>query len=56
MKKKMLRFMKLSVVMALVTLVVTFAAFMTNADMKLIEKIYDLLMKHHDSREITDRI
>ena len=33
-----------------------FLCFITNGDGKLIEKVYDLLSKYHDSKEKTDRI
>ena len=31
-----------------------FLAYMTNADMKLIEKLYDALIKYHDSKTVED--
>ena len=33
-----------------------FLCFITNGDGKMIEKVYDLLIKYHDSREKQDRI
>ncbi len=29
---------------------------MTNADMKLIEKLYDTLIKYHDSKTVEEKI
>lgn len=29
---------------------------MTNADMKLIEKLYDALIKYHDSKTVEEKI
>jgi hypothetical protein len=31
-----------------------FLAYMTNADMKLIEKIYNALIKYHDSKNVEE--
>ena len=33
-----------------------FLAYMTNADMKLIEKLYDTLIKYHDSITVEEKI
>ena len=33
-----------------------FLAYMTNADMKLIEKLYDTLIKYHDSKTVEEKI
>ena len=33
-----------------------FLAYMTNADMKLIEKLYDTLIKYHDSKTAEEKI
>ena len=33
-----------------------FLAYMTNADMKLIEKRYDTLIKYHDSKTVEEKI
>ena len=34
-----------------------FVAYMCNADMKLVEKLYDMLIKYHDNRtDIEERI
>ena len=33
-----------------------FLAYMTNADMKLIEKIYNALIKYHDSKNVEEKI
>lgn len=33
-----------------------FLAYMTNADMKLIEKLYDALLKYHDSKTVEEKI
>ena len=35
---------------------VTFAAYITNADMKLVEKIYDWLIKYHDAKPVKELI
>lgn len=36
--------------------VVTFVTFITNADMKLVEKIYNKLMAYHDSKNIDENV
>ena len=33
-----------------------FLAYMTNADMKLIEKLYDTLIKYHDRKNVEEKI
>lgn len=33
-----------------------FLAYMTNTDMKLIEKIYNALIKYHDSKNVEEKI
>ncbi len=33
-----------------------FLVYMTNADMKLIEKIYNSLIKYHDSKNVEEKI
>lgn len=33
-----------------------FLAYITNADMKLVEKLYNALIKYHDGREKEERI
>ena len=33
-----------------------FLAYMTNADMKLIEKLYDALIKYHDCKTVEEKI
>ena len=33
-----------------------FLAYMTNADMKLIEKLYNTLIKYHDSKTVEEKI
>ena len=33
-----------------------FLAYMTNADMKLIEKLYHTLIKYHDSKTVEEKI
>lgn len=33
-----------------------FLVYITNADMKLIEKLYDSLIKYHDSKNIEEKI
>ena len=39
-----------------VLFVLTFPAYITNADGKLIEKIYNSLIKMHDKREVEEKI
>ena len=34
----------------------TFLAYMTNADMKLVEKLYDALICYHDSRDVEEKL
>lgn len=36
--------------------VLTFTAYMTNADMKLVEKLYDSLIRYHDSKDVEEKI
>ncbi len=36
--------------------VLLFVTYMTNADLKLVAKIYDSLLKHHDSKHIESKI
>lgn len=36
--------------------VLTFAVYITNADMKLVEKIYDKLIAYHDKQEKEEKI
>lgn len=33
-----------------------FLVYITNADMKLIEKLYDSLIKYHDSKTVEEKI
>ena len=33
-----------------------FLVYITNADMKLIEKLYDWLIKYHDSKTVEEKI
>ncbi len=33
-----------------------FLVYMTNADMKIIEKIYNSLIKYHDSKNVEEKI
>ena len=33
-----------------------FLVYITNADMKLIEKLYDALIKYHDSKTVEEKI
>ena len=35
---------------------VTFAAYITNADMKLVERIYDWLIAYHDAKHVEEKI
>lgn len=34
----------------------TFLAYMTNADMKLVEKLYNALIRYHDNRDVEEKI
>ena len=36
--------------------VLLFVTYITNADLKLVQKIYDALIKYHDSRDIETKI
>jgi hypothetical protein len=36
--------------------VLTFVVYITNADMKLVEKIYNSLLKYHDKRDVEEKI
>ena len=51
--KKVLRKAALVIVSVFV---VTFTAYITNADMKLVEKIYDWLIKYHDAKPVKESI
>jgi hypothetical protein len=35
---------------------VTFAAYITNADMKLVEILYNALIKYHDGRHVEEKL
>ena len=52
----MKKFLKRLCLIVLVFFAVTFAAYMTNADIKLIEKIYDLLIAYHDRKHVEEHI
>ena len=34
----------------------SFTIYITNADMKLVEKIYNRLLKYHDSRDVEEKL
>lgn len=36
--------------------ILTFIGYITNADMKLVEKIYNSLLEYHDNRDIEESI
>lgn len=36
--------------------ILTFTIYITNADMKLVEIIYNKLIKYHDSRDVEEKI
>ncbi len=36
--------------------VLTFITYITNADMKLVEKIYNALLKFHDSKDVEEKL
>ncbi len=47
----------ISIVSVLVGLfVITFAIYITNSDMKMVQKIYDWFLKYHDSKHIDDKL
>ena len=41
---------------ASVLFLLLFLVYITNADMKLIEKLYDALIKYHDSKTVEEKI
>ena len=41
---------------ASVLFLLLFLVYITNADMKLIEKLYDWLIKYHDSKTVEEKI
>ena len=45
-----------SLIVLFTLLCLLFLAYMTNADMKLIEKIYNALIKYHDSKNVEEKI
>lgn len=54
--KKVLKFILKLLMIAAAILGVLFTVYITNADSKLIEFIYDKLAKYHESKKIEDRI
>ncbi len=36
--------------------VLSFVVYITNADMKLVEKIYNSLLKYHDSKNVDEKL
>lgn len=36
--------------------VLLFVVYITNADLKLVEKLYDSLIKHHDEKKVDSRL
>lgn len=36
--------------------VLTFIVYITNADMKLVEKVYDAVIKHHDEKDVEEKL
>ena len=36
--------------------VITFIIYITNADMKLVEKIYNKLIAYHDNKEVEEKL
>ena len=51
-----LEILKIAGIVIAALFALTFTMYITNADMKLVEKIYDQLMKHHDSRKVDEHI
>lgn len=39
-----------------VLFVLTFIVYITNADMKLVEKLYDKYIKYHDEKEVEEKL
>lgn len=39
-----------------VLFVITFIIYITNADMKLVEKIYNKLIAYHDNKEVEEKL
>lgn len=37
-------------------LLLLFIVYMTNADLKLVEKVYDSLIKHHDKKNVKTKL
>ena len=48
-------FIKATLVIASI-FVVTFTAYITNADMKFVEKIYDWLIRYHDAKHVEEKL
>lgn len=36
--------------------ILLFIAYMTNADLKLVEKTYNMLLKHHDKKNVKTKL
>lgn len=54
--KKLLKFILMMLAAAAVLIGALFAIYITNADSKLIEVIYDKLIKYHESKKVEDHI
>lgn len=54
--KKVLKFILKLLVVATAILGVLFTIYITNADSKLVEFIYDKLAKYHESKKVEDHI
>ena len=52
----MKKFLKRLLLIALIFFAVIFAVYMTNADMKMVEKIYDALIAYHDKKHVEEHI
>ncbi len=39
-----------------VLFILTFAVYITNADMKLVQKLYNWFIKYHDEKHIDDKL
>lgn len=54
--KKVMKFFGILMMILGVLLAVLFAVYITNADSKLIEWIYDKLMQYHTTKKVEDHI
>ncbi len=54
--KKACKFLTKTIVALVSAIGVLFAVYMTNADSKLVEVVYDLLLKYHTGKKVEDKI